>query len=170
MIRAFAVAAMLTAASLSGCSVYMAANSEGKRDTNILTPGTTRAAVLAELGQPVATVPVAPPAPAAEDAPSSGVAIIPAPIGPSATPALYDVFRFTQERSTGSNAGRAVFYGAAAVLTLGLSEVIATPLEAAVGDAGEIRLRVFYGADDRVQRAEVLDGEVWKAFGPGVAP
>lgn len=170
MFRAITLAAMVAVASLGGgCSVYMAASSEGKRDTNILTPGTTRAAVLAELGAPIATVPVAP-APSAAEGPASGVSVAPIPSTPAPTAAIYDVFRFTQERSTGSNAGRAVFYGAAAVLTLGLSEVIATPLEAAVGDAGEIRLRVYYGADDRVQRSEVLNGDVWKPFGPGVAP
>lgn len=129
------VAALLVALQLAGCSVYMAASSEGKKDLDIVRPGASRDIVLAEFGTPVAS--------ATENGEN------------------FDLFRFTRERSTGSNAGRAVAYGAAAVLTLGLSEVVATPLEAGVGDAGVMSLKVFYNEAGQVTRAMTLDDEAW---------
>lgn len=135
MLRARVLAALLALSVLPACSVYMAASGEEKRDLGILAPGTTRDAILAEFGTPTATE--------------------------KTEAEHYDIFRFVQGRSTGSNVGRAVFYGAAAVLTLGLSEVVTTPVEGAVGDQGEIRLRVDYGPDGRLTEARVLDGADW---------
>ncbi|MEM9138588.1 MAG: hypothetical protein AAGB15_02060 [Pseudomonadota bacterium] len=134
-----AIVAVVFAAILSGCSSYMAASGERKRDMDILSPGTSRDVILAEFGAPTATI-------NDQDA-------IPVE--------RYDIFKFVQGRSTASNAGRAVFYGAAAVLTLGLSEVIATPLEGAVGDVGEVRLRADYDTDWRLTMARLLDGNEW---------
>ena len=98
--------------SVTGCSSYMAASGERKRDLNILSPGTSRDAILAEFGSPVSSI--------NEEIPEEERA----ENGPERR--RYDIFSFVQGRSTASNAGRAVFYGAAAVFTLGLSEVIAT--------------------------------------------
>ncbi|MEM0989265.1 MAG: hypothetical protein AAGK00_10325 [Pseudomonadota bacterium] len=134
----------VTALSLQACSAYMAASGEDKRDISILTVGTHRDIVVSEFGLPVTSV-------------NEMVTVE----GSEPTLNRYDVFKFTQGRSDASNAGRAVFYGAAAVLTLGLSEVIATPLEMAVGDQGELRLRTTYGADWLLTKAELQDGGQW---------
>ncbi|MEO1190743.1 MAG: hypothetical protein AAFY02_03245 [Pseudomonadota bacterium] len=72
-------------------------------------------------------------------------------------PDRYDIFSFVQGRSSGSNAGRAVAYGALAVLTLGISEVVMTPLEAAAGDQGRMKFRVAYDEEDRVTEARIFD-------------
>ncbi len=72
-------------------------------------------------------------------------------------PNRYDIFSFVQGRSDGSNAGRAVAYGALAVLTLGLSEVVMTPLEAVAGDQGRMKFRVVYDEEDRVTEARIFD-------------
>ena len=152
---------MLTAAMLSGCSVYMAASGEQKRDMNILAPGTHRDIILAEFGSPVSSIDELV---AAEVQAQTGDEVVATATPAPSTPPLrrrYDIFKFVQGRSTASNAGRAVFYGAAAVFTLGLSEVVATPLEYAVGDQGEIRLRTNYDDDWNLKSAQVYDEGDW---------
>lgn len=153
------ILAIMTAVTLSGCSVYMAASSDEKKDLGILAPGTSRDLIIAEFGMPLATMNEAAPAqPTTEPTVESGSGALPAVAD---THTRHDIFKFTQGRSTASNAGRAVFYGAAAVFTLGLSEVIATPLESAVGDQGEIRLRTSYDANWRLTTSEILDEGAW---------
>ena len=51
--------------------------------------------------------------------------------------------------------------GLAAVMTLGLSELVTTPLEGALGQGAEIQLRVLYDEQDRVQEVEVLEDDRW---------
>lgn len=119
---------------LGGCSAYMAATADNPRDLDILKPGTSRAAVLAEFGTPIVVV----------NEPGE----------------RYDVFKFVQGRSDGSNAARAFLYGTAAVFTLGVSEAVMTPLEAAAGDQGEIKLKVTYSGD-ALLKAELLNGSTW---------
>ena len=146
---------------LSGCSVYMAASGEQKRDMNVLSPGTHRDVILAEFGTPVSSIDEIIAAEVqAQDSQATVATAAPAPATPPAR-RRYDIFKFVQGRSTASNAGRAVFYGAAAVFTLGLSEVVATPLEYAVGDQGEIRLRVNYSDEWRLSSAQVYDEGDW---------
>lgn len=147
-------AAVLVAVVLSGCSVYMAASSDGKKDLSVLRPGTDRDTVIAELGAPI-----------------TSDWIETAALSPDAEPKRerVDIFKFLLERSSASNSGRAVAYGAAAVLTLGLSELVTTPLEAGVGDAGERRCRIVYDEDDRVSRIESFDDGEWIPVGEDVA-
>ena len=53
---------------------------------------------------------------------------------------------------------RALFHGAADVVTLGLWELVATPMEGAfAGD--EVAFRVRYDAEDRVDEVVLLKGE-----------
>ncbi|GAB5471267.1 MAG: hypothetical protein Kilf2KO_42970 [Rhodospirillales bacterium] len=170
---------------LPGCSVYMAASGDDKKDLSVLASGTPRDRVIAELGSPVTAVrgtpasssvetvqaaealpdgsqPEAMASPTSSTDSTTRVATqITANEGAGETaeadPARYDIFSFVQGRSEESNAGRAVFYGAAAILTLGLSEIVATPLEAAVGDQGEMKLRVVYDQADKVTTSQILD-------------
>ena len=66
-----------------------------------------------------------------------------------------EVFRFIQGYSTGAKAGRALFHGAADVVTLGLWEVVGTPAEA-VFSGDEMAYQVSYDKDDRVDQVTAL--------------
>ena len=115
-----------------GCSVYMAANQPDKKDVSVFNVGTPRTHVIAEAGRPIYTK---------EN--SDGT--------------LTDTFVFVQGYSSGSKAGRAIFHGAADVLTLGLWEVIGTPVEA-VADGTEVKVEVYYDANEKVQNIIALSG------------
>ena len=108
----------------TGCAVFMAAKQPPKKDLSVLSRGTPRSMLLAELGQPTAT----------EMREGKKV----------------DVFSFTQGYSKPAKAARAVFHGAADVFTLGLWEVVGTPTEA-VFDGTKMALEVTYDGDDRVE-------------------
>ncbi len=131
--RNLAFAIMLSALpAFSGCAVYMAANQPDKRDVSVLQEGTYRGKVLAELGQPVST----------ETRDGQRV----------------DVFNFVQGYSDGAKVGRAALHAAADVFTLGLWEVVGTPIEA-VADGSEVQVEVFYDAEDNVKEVKALKGE-----------
>ena len=109
---------------VTGCSVVMATQQPGRKDLSVLSKGVERPRVIAELGSPLATEVV--------------------------DGKKQDVFAFKQGYSTGAKAGRAVFHGVADVFTLGLWEVVGTPAEA-VFHGSEVKVRVFYDKDDKVE-------------------
>ncbi len=102
----------------------MAAKQPPKKDLSVLTVGTPRNVLIAELGSPV------------HSETKEGLRI--------------DVYNFVQGYSKGAKAGRAVFHGAADVLTLGLWEVVGTPTEATF-DGNRMSVEVRYDANDRVK-------------------
>jgi hypothetical protein len=115
---------LITAAFLfTGCSVYMAANQPPAKNIDLFKVGTPRSALLAEFGYPTSTE--------------------------TKDGKRYDIYRFTQGYSGGAKAARAVGHGVASVLTLGLWEVIGTPVEA-VNSGDLTAYEVGYGKDDRV--------------------
>jgi hypothetical protein len=123
MHRIYKLALAVSVLLLSGCSVYMAANQPPAKNIDLFKVGTPRAALLAEFGYPTSSE--------------------------EKNGKKYDIFRFTQGYSGGAKAGRAVAHGVASVLTLGLWEVIGTPVEAA--NSGDLTAyEVGYGSDDRV--------------------
>lgn len=115
----------------TGCSVFMAANQPQRKDVNVLDRGTFRNTVIAELGAPAYTE--------------------------VKEGKKCDVFSFVQGYSKGAKVGRSVFHGAADVLTLGLWEVAGTPIEA-MADGNEVKVEVFYDANDTVERVKVIKG------------
>jgi hypothetical protein len=119
--------------SSTGCSVYMAAKQPEKKDVSVLNRGTSRNHVIAELGSPAHTT--------IDDEGQK-----------------CDVFLFVQGYSSGAKAGRALFHGAADVLTLGLWEVVGTPVET-VASGDEVKCEVFYDENDCVDHIKVLKGE-----------
>ena len=133
---------------LISCSVYQASTGDRKRDLNVLAPGSSRDIVLAELGTPASSIDNLSTAPANTN--SAGQ-----------DKSRYDIFSFVQGRSKGANVGRSLFYGTAAVFTLGLSEVVAAPLEHVVGDAGNIKLRVNYDENWKVVDSKIFDKGEW---------
>ena len=117
----------------SGCSVYMAAKKPDKKDLSVFDKGTERAYLIAECGQPVYTETI--------DGNKKK-----------------DIFVFIQGYSDGEKAGRAIVHGAADVLTLGLWEIVATPIEG-VEDGTEVKVEVCYDEADRVDYVKILEGE-----------
>lgn len=113
----------------SGCSVVMATKQPDKKDLSVLEKGTPRNMVVAELGTPSLT----------EEKDGSKI----------------DTFKFTQGYSTGSKTGRAFIHGVADVLTLGLWEVVGTPIEA-IATGTDMTVVVTYDENDRVITVENL--------------
>lgn len=124
--------AIMTIFSLTtNCSVFMAAKQPQRKDVHVLDRGSFRNTVIAELGAPTYT--------RVEDGMKC------------------DIFSFVQGYSKGVRIGRTVFHGAADVLTGGLWEVAGTPIEA-MADGNEVKVEVFYDANDTVDRVKVIKG------------
>lgn len=121
---------------LTGCSVVQATSGPESKDLTVLDPGTERYMVLSELGTPIATE-------------------------TDANGNKYDIFNFMQGQHGAVKAGKAVTYGAAAVLTLGLSEIITSPLEGAAGKGAKMKMQVVYDKEDKVKVVNVLQDDRW---------
>ncbi len=115
----------------TGCSVVMAAKQPDEKNIDLFAQGTSRDSLLAEFGPPINS----------ENRDGKKT----------------DIFKFIQGYSGGAKAGRALFHGAADVLTLGLWEVVGTPVEGAF-DGDEMAFKVTYDASDRVEEWELLQG------------
>jgi len=122
---------LVVAIYFSGCSAYMAANQPPPKNFAVLKQGTQRSLVIAELGTPV----------------HSEVA----------TTGKKDIYKFTHGYHGAVRAGRAVAHGAASVATLGLWEVIGTPIEG-YANGTELSVEVHYDANDQVAQVVPLKG------------
>lgn len=115
---------------LAGCSVYMATKQPDAKNVDLFTVGTSRTMMLAEFGMPAATE--------------------------TKNGRTYEIFKFVNGYSPGAKAGRAVFHGAADVVTLGLWEVVGTPTEGVFFTGDEMVFRVRYDKDDRIDEVVAL--------------
>ncbi|WP_205788985.1 hypothetical protein [Methylocystis rosea] len=115
---------------LAGCSVYMATKQPDAKNVDLFTVGTSRTLMLAEFGMPAATE--------------------------TKNGRTYEIFKFVNGYSAGTKAGRAVFHGAADVVTLGLWEVVGTPTEGVFFTGDEMVFRVRYDKDDRIDEVVAL--------------
>ena len=115
----------------SGCSVVKATNQPDKKNLAVLSNGFPRSHVIAELG-----------APGWSEEKNGG---------------RTDIFSFKQGYSKGAKVGRAFFYGAADLVTLGMWEVVGTPVET-IASGTDVKVQVTYDHDDRVQGVEYLEG------------
>jgi len=116
---------------LTGCSVFMAAQLPDKKNLEVFTPGVPRHVVLAEMGLPASY----------ED--RSGV--------------RSEVYKFKQGYSQPAKISRAVLHGAADIMTVGLWEVVATPTEY-VFSGKDMLILVTYNRYDRVDTVEYFQG------------
>lgn len=114
---------------LSGCSVFMAAKQPDAKDISLFRLGTPRSMLLAEFGLPTTS----------EEHDGK----------------KHEIFAFTQGYSGGAKAGRAFFHGAADVVTLGLWEIVGTPVEGAF-DGNEMAYEVTYDENRRVDEVILL--------------
>lgn len=119
----------IIAVMLSGCSVFMAAKQPDKKNVELFALGTPRSMLLAEFGPPA--------------------------VSEMRDGKKYEIYKFVQGYSAGAKAGRAVFHGAADVLTLGLWEVVGTPAEG-VFSGDEMAYEVSYDKDNRIDEVIAL--------------
>lgn len=131
----FAILGLLTIY-LPACSVVQATNSPGAKDLSVLDKGTDRYTVLAELGQPVVS-----------EKDDNGNKI--------------DVFKFVQGQHGAAKVGKGLLYGVMAVGTLGLSEIITSPLEGAIGSGAEMQMKVTYDSNNAVSHVTMLKDGRW---------
>ena len=124
------VLAMVLLININGCSVYMAAKQPDAKDVDLFKIGVPRAMLLAEFGLPTIS-----------ETKDDGK--------------KYEIFAFTQGYSAGAKGGRAVFHGAADVLTFGLWEVVGTPTEG-VFDGDRMAFEVSYDKEERIDRVVAL--------------
>ena len=129
----------LMPAAILGCSVYMATTQPDEKDLSVLKEGTPRSHVIAALGAPIFS------------GEKEGRKV--------------DVFVFKQGYSRGSKAGRALLHGVFDVFTLGLWEVIGTPIES-VASGTPTRVEVTYDEEERLKTAQVIGASVEKPTEP----
>jgi hypothetical protein len=143
MVKMFAKAGMglSLVLALMGCSVGMAMS--GKEDPNLgaFRVGSTRGEVELQLGRPIASV-----------------------TNPEG--ARSDVYEY--EIGNRPSPGRAIAHGVMDVLTLGIWEVVGTPIEAFQGE--KYRMTVLYDAHDRVVAINQSPVPVPATVAPADAP
>ena len=127
----------------TGCSVMMAARAPDKKDLSVLSLGVPRSQVIAELGTPVHQ--------SKDD------------FGER------DVFSFKQGYSVPVKVGRATVHAVGDLLTLGLWEVVSTPLESSLDGEG-VQAEVRYDREQYVRRVEFFTGAHLAHGGPTLAP
>lgn len=117
--------------SLSGCSVFMAAQLPDKKNLEVFRSGVPRQVVLAEMGLP------------------SGYE--------NRNGVRSEVYKFKQGYSQPVKISRAVLHGTADILTFGLWEAVGTPAEFYFSPKDTMVL-VTYNAGDRVETVEYFKG------------
>jgi len=114
-----------------GCSVYMAANQPDKKETSLFDTGTSRSALILEFGQPALTE--------------------------NRNGTDYDLFMFVDGYTSGGKTGRTVGHAAASIMTLGLWEIVGTPLESSF-DGDKMSFEVCYDENRKAAMVKQLSG------------
>jgi outer membrane protein assembly factor BamE (lipoprotein component of BamABCDE complex) len=117
---------------VGSCAVYRATNQPDRKNLLVLTPGTDRDIVVAELGAPVLS-----------EMEGGG---------------RKEIYTFIQGYSKLTKASRALFHGAADVFSIGLWEAVGTPIEGAL-DGKRISVKILYDERDKVKDAKTLTVE-----------
>ncbi|MGO9021661.1 MAG: hypothetical protein ACLQVJ_25270 [Syntrophobacteraceae bacterium] len=125
--KLFRIGVIVVAAILSSsCSVYMAAHQPELKDMTPIKPGVHQSIIHTELGTPVWCG--------------------------KENDCDVEIYRFTQGYSKGAKTARAVFHGAADVCTLGLWEVVGTPVET-IASGEKMTIKVTY--DDNLYATKI---------------
>ena len=118
---------VLVLSACTGDASKMAADQPRSHDMTVLKKGTQRHRVIAEFGKPV--------------------------LSEVQRQVKVDIFRFVDGYSKAARTSRSCLHGAASVVTFGAWDIIGKPVES--GFSGEeVRLRVTYDGDDRVNIVE----------------
>jgi hypothetical protein len=113
---------------MAGCAPFMAMHGEAEPDLGAVKPGVTRSEVELQLGAPV------------KSTSTNGI--------------RHDVYEY--QIGNEPSAGRAIGHATMVVLSLGLWEVIGTPIEGFTGE--KYRMTVSYDELDRVTNMRTLKG------------
>ena len=116
----------------SGCSVVMATQQPDKVDVSVLNLGRPRSEVIAELGTPVLTDKV--------------------------DGKIVDTLAFVQGYHKAEKVGRAFGHGVLDLFTIGLWEIVGTPIEA-IFNGTKVRVKVFYNTKYLVKKIVVYEGK-----------
>ena len=130
--RWLVAALALCACASTGCAAYRASQQPDKKDLSVLSRGTPRSRVIAELGAPVNTD--------HEDGKT------------------VDLFVFKQGYTKGVKTSRALVHGAADVVTGGLWEVVGIPAEA-IADGRDVKVEVTYDERRAIESMDVIEGQ-----------
>ena len=119
---------------VSGCSVGMAMSGQEQKDTSILFPGAPRQVVIAKLGPPETSV---------KDKDGNYVD------------------SYVIVKGNAPSTGRAVAHGALDVVTLGVWEVVGTPMEMGAGREDVSRVIIYYDATEKIRDLQkiAVDGK-----------
>ena len=118
---------LFTLVMFSGCSVGMALSGNEQKDTSVFYEGAERSFVHAKVGLPEMAV---------QDKDGNWI----------------DTYYIV--KGNDPSAGRAIGHGVMDVLTLGLWEVIGTPIELAAGSEQHDRYIIYYDEDKKIHRVE----------------
>lgn len=121
---------LLSIFTLQGCSVGKAASGPKAKDLSVLEKGTPRDKVILEFGAPINS-----------ELNDDGYKV--------------DLFKFVQGQHGAARAGKGFLYATLAVGTLGLSEVVTSPLEGAASGA-EMQVKVTYDKGNYVREVVVV--------------
>lgn len=116
---------------LAGCSAFMAANQPEAKNFEVFRIGTSRSQVLAEFGPPIHSE--------------------------ETRTGKKDIFKFVQGYHGLVRTGRALGHATASIATLGLWEVIGTPVEG-YANGTELSVEVNYDEQDTVSKVVPLKG------------
>lgn len=114
---------------LAGCSVGMALSGNSQKDTSILFAGAPRAAVIEKLGQPETT---------------------------TRNAEGHYVDSYVVVKGNSRSIGRALGHVTMDVFTLGLWELVGTPIEAVASYESTSRVVIYYDAQERVRETRKM--------------
>ncbi len=114
---------------LEGCSVGMAMSGKEQKDTSILFPGSPRSVVIAKLGPPETST--------------------------KSDEGTY-IDSYLIVKGNAPSTGRAIAHGALDVFSLGLWELIGTPIEMGAGHEDTYRIIIHYDKNDKIKNVEKI--------------
>jgi hypothetical protein len=123
------VPALACCALLSGCSVYMAATQPEAKNITLFKIGTPKSLITAEFGTPQTTI--------------------------KRNGKEYEIYAFTTGSHVGVKAAKTAVWIAADILTLGLAEVVGTPVETLIRSK-DMAYEVSFDKNDLVDHVAVL--------------
>ncbi len=115
---------------LAGCSVLKASNQPDKKNIDLFRIGTPRALLLAEFGSPLT-------------------------VETDEKKRTCEIFAFVQGYSSASKSSRVAIHGLADLLTLGMWEVIGTPLEV-LFEGDRVAYQVCYNKNNDIEEVILL--------------
>ncbi|BAP36871.1 hypothetical protein AS4_19310 [Acinetobacter guillouiae] len=119
----------------TGCAAVMATKQPTKKDLSIFNKGVDRSLIIAEIGAPITSE--------------------------FKNGKRYEIYTFMQGYSKANKISRAVWHGAADVVTFGLWEIIGTPTESAF-NGKKTSYEMVFDADDRLESSKLLTMSEYK--------